>query len=153
MPNLDNKVPPPLVAAIAGLAIWALSAILPAIDLGTETKTAISLAAELAGAVFGIAGIVAFRRARTTVNPLRPESASTLVTTGIYQVTRNPMYLCMALLLTALAVWLAFPWSLLCVLAFILYIDRFQIVPEERALSELFGEEYQRYRTRVRRWL
>lgn len=150
---LDNKVPPPLVAVFFGLAIWALSAFVPAIDLGRPARVAISLVAVLAAAFFGISGVVAFRRARTTINPHRPESATVLVTFGIYRVTRNPMYFCMALLLVALAVWLAFPWSLLCVLGFVLYIDRFQIVPEERALTALFGDEYRRYRTRVHRWL
>lgn len=153
MSILDTKVPPPLVAVIAALAMWLLARLLPALDLGTTAKSAISLVAALAGAICGVAGVVAFWRARTTVNPYRPRTASTLVTTGIYRVTRNPMYLAMALLLTALAVWLAFPWSLLCVLGFVLYIDRFQIRPEERALSELFGEEYRRYRTEVRRWI
>lgn len=153
MSILDTKVPPPLVAVIAALAMWLLARLLPALDLGTTAKSAISLVAALAGAICGVAGVVAFWRARTTVNPYRPRTASTLVTTGIYRVTRNPMYLAMALLLTALAVWLAFPWSLLCVLGFVLYIDRFQIRPEERALSELFGEEYRRYRTEVHRWI
>lgn len=153
MSILDTKVPPPLVAVIAALAMWLLARLLPALDLGTTAKSAISLVVALAGAICGVAGVVAFWRARTTVNPYRPRTASTLVTTGIYRVTRNPMYLAMALLLTALAVWLAFPWSLLCVLGFVLYIDRFQIRPEERALSELFGEEYRRYRTEVRRWI
>lgn len=150
---LDNKIPPLLVAAGFGLAIWGLSTFVPALDLGLPLKATLSLLALCAAIFFGVAGVVSFRRARTTVNPHHPESASALVTSGIYRVTRNPMYLAMALLLTALAVWLAFPWSLLGVLGFVLYIDRFQIVPEERVLTELFGDEYRRYRARVRRWL
>lgn len=150
---LDNRIPPPLVAAAFGLAMWVLSVSIPAIDPGVRVKAAVSLLAVSGGATFGLAGIVAFRRARTTTNPHRPQAASALVTSGIYRFTRNPMYVGVALWLVALAVWLAFPWSLLGVLGFVLYVDRFQIVPEERALTALFGGEYRAYCAKVRRWL
>lgn len=153
MIDLEHKVPPLLVAVVFGLAIWGLSEILPAIELGRTAKVAISLAALIASAVFGVGGAATLWRARTTVNPHHPESTSKLVRTGVYRLTRNPIYVAMGLLLVALAVWLAFPWSLLCVLGFVIYIDRFQIAPEERILTELFGDEYRRYRTEVRRWL
>lgn len=153
MRALEKKVPPVIVAGAAGLAMWWLSTVLPGTDPGRLVKTAVSGVLLVAAAVFGISAIIRFGRAGTTPYPHRPESASTLVTTGIYRVTRNPMYLGMALILTALAMWMAFPWSLLCVAGFVLYIDRFQIVPEERALTALFGDDYRRYRARVRRWL
>lgn len=153
MHYLDKKIPPLLVAVCFGLAIWVLSRFAPALDLSPIAKTAITLAAVLAAAVFGVAAVVSFRRARTTVNPLQPEAASALVTSGIYRYTRNPMYVAMALLLVALSAWLAFPWSLLCVAGFVSYMNRFQIAPEERALEALFSEEYRRYCARVRRWV
>jgi protein-S-isoprenylcysteine O-methyltransferase Ste14 len=107
----------------------------------------------LAAGAIGIAGVRAFGRARTTVDPLRPEKASSLVTAGIYRRTRNPMYVALAIALLAWAVWLAHPLTLLGVAAFVAWISRFQIAPEERALHALFGAEFDRYCSEVRRWL
>jgi protein-S-isoprenylcysteine O-methyltransferase Ste14 len=106
-----------------------------------------------AGACISLMAVISFRRARTTVNPLRPGTASTLVTGGIYRHTRNPMYLGLSIILLGWAVYLANAPALLLLPGFVLYIYRFQIVPEERTLAALFGAEYQAYRTRVRRWL
>jgi protein-S-isoprenylcysteine O-methyltransferase Ste14 len=100
----------------------------------------------------GIA-LVHFLRRRTTVNALKPDTASALVTGGIYRFTRNPMYLGLATLLLAWAIYLGNLAALAGVPLFILYMNRFQIAPEERALEARFGAEYIAYRTRVRRWL
>ena len=107
----------------------------------------------IAGVSFDLLGLIAFLRMKTTINPLQPGKASALVTGGVYRITRNPMYVGMALLLTAWAVHLAALWPLLGPVFFVLYINRFQIAPEERVLKELFGEEYVAYTARVRRWL
>ena len=105
------------------------------------------------GAAFSLSGVLAFRHAKTTVNPLKPESSSSLVTTGVYKITRNPMYAGMLFLLFAWAVFLWSVWSLLGPLGFAAYMGRFQIAPEERVLAGLFGAEYAEYKARVRRWL
>lgn len=147
------KVPPALVAAAAALLMWAFSALAPTVELALSSKATLSGLAVVTAAVFGLGGVISFIRAHTTVNPHRPERASTLVTSGIFRVTRNPMYLALALALTALAVWIGFPWSLIGVAAFVVYIDRFQIRPEERVLTARFGDEYRKYQARVRRWL
>lgn len=108
----------------------------------------------LVGLSFDLAGLLAFRASRTTVNPLRPERASALVTRGVYRITRNPMYVGMVFLLLAWGVYLAhWPALLLGPVVYMLYLNRFQIAPEERALLGLFGEEYRTYMARVRRWL
>lgn len=150
---LENRIPPPLVAAGFAVAMWALSRFVAGVDLPLAVRLAVSALALLAAASLGLAGVAGFWRARTTVNPHRPQAASTLVTSGVYRVSRNPMYLAVALGLLALSLWLAFPWSLLGVLGFVLYLNRFQIAPEERALEARFGEDYRRYRAAVRRWL
>ena len=105
------------------------------------------------GLAFDVLGIMAFRASRTTVNPLKPERASALVTGGVYRVTRNPMYVGMVFLLLAWAVYLSAVLPFAGIVVFILYITRFQIQPEERVLERLFGDEYATYATRVRRWL
>lgn len=153
MKSLENRIPPPLVAALFGLAMWVLSLVAPGVGLDPLLRWTLSLLALLLGVLVSVMGVISFQRARTTVNPLRPETATKLVSSGIYRFTRNPMYLGVAFLLVSLAVWLAFPWSLLGVLGFVLYMNRFQIVPEERALASLFGAEFEDYRQKVRRWL
>jgi protein-S-isoprenylcysteine O-methyltransferase Ste14 len=106
-----------------------------------------------AGLVLDAAALAAFVRARTTVNPLRPEKSSALVRSGAYRLSRNPMYLGLALLLAGWAIWLANALALALLPAFVAWLDRFQIRPEERALAARFGAEYEAYRARVRRWL
>ena len=107
----------------------------------------------LIGAAIGGAGFRAFSRARTTIDPVNLESASVLVTDGIFRVSRNPMYVGFAVLLTAWAIWLQAPWTLAGVLAFVAYTWRFQIAPEERVMATKFGASYEQYRKQVRRWL
>lgn len=105
------------------------------------------------GLTFDLLGLIAFHRSRTTINPLRPERTSALVTQGIYRITRNPMYVGMALLLLAWAVYLSALLPFAGVPLFMSYITRFQIRPEERMIEKLFGAEFLGYAARVRRWL
>jgi protein-S-isoprenylcysteine O-methyltransferase Ste14 len=123
------------------------------IQVPSALRLAAAAAIALVGIGFSAAGVLAFRRARTTVNPTTPEKATALVSSGAYRITRNPMYVGLAWVLVAWAVFLSSGWALLGVVAFVLYIGRFQIAPEERALAQLFGSEYAAYRARVRRWL
>lgn len=153
MQALENRIPPPLVATLFALFMWGFSSAVPGIEVSDSLRIGSTVAVLLLGAFFCLAGVLSFRRARTTVNPLKPETASALVSSGIYRVSRNPMYLGFALFLAAWAVFLASPWALVGVLGFILYMNRLQIAAEERALELLFGAEFDRYKSRVRRWL
>jgi len=98
-------------------------------------------------------GMLAFRRAKTTINPVQIDAASSVVSNGVFRYTRNPMYVGLTAALTSWAVWLAVPWTLLGPVVFALFIHRFQILPEERVMSARFGREYDEYRLRVRRWM
>lgn len=109
--------------------------------------------AVLLGVAIALAGVISFRKESTTVNPLKPETASSLVTSGIFQYTRNPMYLGMAVAILGFAILLGSWLSLLGVVAFVLFIERFQIKPEEAALIECFGEQFIQYKKHIRRWL
>lgn len=153
MRALEHKVPPPLVALAIAVAMWAGAGDTPALPVATGLRPILALLVALIGGAYAIAGAVSFRRARTTVNPLKPASASSLVTGGIYGVTRNPMYVGLLMALVAMGIYLAAIAALIGPLLFVLFIDRFQIVPEERALAEKFGPEYTAYAQRVRRWL
>lgn len=153
MRSLDLKVPPPLVALLIGLCMWLASSLVEpnAVPLGLRLGVAVALA--VVGVAIGLAGIVSFLRARTTINPTTPSATSALVTSGVFRLTRNPMYLSLLLYLLAWAAYLSNWLALLLVPVFVLYISAFQIKPEERALSSLFGAEYESYKARVRRWL
>lgn len=153
MPKLEHRVPPPVVGLVAALAMWLLAPLPPALPPAPGMAQALTLLLLAAGVGVDLAGLVAFRRQRTTVNPLRPQNASALVTGGVYRFTRNPMYLGIALLLAAWAVHLWAVWPVLGPIAFIRYIGRFQIAAEERALHALFGDAWAAYAARVRRWL
>ncbi|MGS0694685.1 methyltransferase family protein [Shewanella sp. 0m-4] len=107
----------------------------------------------LLGLLSAIAGVISFKRAKTTVNPLKPETASALVTSGMYRLSRNPMYLGMVFALCAWACYLESIWSVVGIIGYILYMQRFQIRPEERALKSLFGQVFIDYKSRVRPWL
>jgi protein-S-isoprenylcysteine O-methyltransferase Ste14 len=153
MSSLELKIPPPVVGLLVAVAMWAVSryGVLEGVPPAWRVGAALALVA--VGGVFDVAGLIAFRRAKTTVNPMKPEKSAALVTSGVYRFTRNPMYVGMAFFLLAWAVYLASPWALLGPLVFAAYITRFQIKPEERVLAARFGTEFARYRARVRRWL
>jgi protein-S-isoprenylcysteine O-methyltransferase Ste14 len=150
---LELKVPPVVVVAVAAGAMWLAAWLLPALHWPFPGNVAAALMLGTAGVAASIAGVVEFRRARTTVNPLKPDSASSLVSGGIYRWTRNPMYLGFALALLGWAVFLANPAALAVLPCFIVYMNRFQIEPEERSLERIFGPAFVRYREDVRRWI
>ena len=153
MPNLELKIPPPLVAVMTAGAMYGVASLLPVLALSPSVRAVAALALAVVGASFDVAGLVAFRRAKTTVNPMAPHQSSSVVSTGVYRFTRNPMYLGLVFLLLAWAVYLSSAWALLGVPVFMAYITRFQIKPEENVLAARFGKSYADYRARVRRWL
>jgi protein-S-isoprenylcysteine O-methyltransferase Ste14 len=149
---LEHRIPPPVVGLVVAGLMWAVAALPPALPLSGGVRMAIALLVVGIGLAFDLLGLIAFRRSRTTVNPLQPQKASALVTDGVYRVTRNPMYVGMAFLLTGWAVYLGSLLTFLGPVLFIVYITHFQIAPEERVLRARFPE-FEAYAARVRRWL
>lgn len=113
----------------------------------------ISLGLYILGGLIAMCGVLEFRRQTTTVDPLHPGKASTLVCSGIYQYTRNPMYLGLVIILTGWAIHLGNIYATGIILLFAGYLNYFQIIPEEQAMRSKFGEEYQSYIDDVRRWI
>tara|TARA_R110001592_G_scaffold52480_1_gene160529 strand:+ start:3004 stop:3462 length:459 start_codon:yes stop_codon:yes gene_type:complete len=152
MSMLNLKVPPPVVLLISAVLMWMISERFPT---NNEPQFRLLIAPILAGLGLSIAvsGILSFRRAATTVSPLTPERATSLVIVGIYKFTRNPMYLGLLLILIAWSVFLFSLYSALMLIVFVLYLTEFQIKPEEKALTTLFGDEYVAYTKSVRRWV
>lgn len=133
--------------------MWGLSAWLDAGRIAFGWQIPVAIALLVAGVVLMAAAAASFVTARTTINPLKPSRASRLVTGGVFRLSRNPIYLGDLLALAAIAVWFGQAANIAWLAAFVWYIDRFQIRPEERALRSLFGTEYVAYCARVRRWL
>ncbi len=153
MHALELKIPPAVLGAVVVFLMWVASRWGSAFDVPIPGRISIAACLALLGAVIASSGILSFRRARTTVNPTKPGAASSLVVSGIYGFTRNPMYLGFASVLLALAVFLSNALALLLIPMFVAYLNRFQICPEERALGSRFPEEFAAYKARVRRWL
>jgi protein-S-isoprenylcysteine O-methyltransferase Ste14 len=153
MRALEHRIPPPVIDATFALAMWGVARLLPGLSADWPGRTPASVALALAGGLVALAGLIAFRRHRTTFNPLRPESASALVSTGVYAFTRNPMYLGMLLVLVAWALYLSNLAAAALVPLFVPCLNRLQILPEERVLRAKFGAAFDAYAARVRRWI
>lgn len=133
--------------------MWLVAYGLDGLSFALPERRAASIVLVASGVAISAAGTWSFWRARTTVNPTRPEAASSLVATGVYRLTRNPMYLGLFLVLAGWAAHLANAAILPGPLLFALYITRFQILPEERVLAAKFGRDFEAYRHRTRRWI
>lgn len=150
--RLENRIPPPLVMLVTGLAMWPLAGLPPTVP-GGALRPALAAFVLALGLGVTVLGVARFRAAGTTIDPTHPERAGKLVVGGIYRYTRNPMYLGFATILLAWALQLASSWALAGPILFAWFIDRYQITPEERALRTKFADEFDAYSRSVRRWL
>ena len=148
---LELKIPPLLVWLIVAGAMLAVAFSAPKLSGTLAGSFAIALAA--LGGALALAGVIAFRRQHTTVNPLTPSASSAVVSNGVYRISRNPMYLGFLLTLAGWALYLSNVGAAVLLPAFVAYMTQFQIKPEERALLATFGSEFAQYMPRVRRWL
>jgi protein-S-isoprenylcysteine O-methyltransferase Ste14 len=151
--GLALKLPPLVLVVIVAALMWVASSATPGFDFFLPAKSLWAVGLALIGTITCLSGVVSFRRAKTTVNPMKPNSASSLVVTGTYKYTRNPMYVGFALVLLGWAAFLSNLAAFALLPGFVLYINRFQIGPEERVLASLFPHEYPAYRAKVRRWI
>lgn len=153
MLKLELKIPPLLLVLFFAGLMWLVSLWMPSIHISLSFGTTTFTTLAALGLFCIILGVVSFRKARTTVNPMKPIESSSLVTSGIYRYTRNPMYLGFLFLLIGWGSFLSNLYALSLVIGFVLYMNKFQIQPEERALESLFGAEFLTYKNKVRRWL
>jgi protein-S-isoprenylcysteine O-methyltransferase Ste14 len=150
---LELRLPPPIVAAATAVLMWLAAMAVPSLHFDLPARGAVALAITALGLATGAAALFRFRKAKTTINPLKPEASSALVIGGVYRRTRNPMYLAMLIVLLAWALLLSNAAAFVGLPLFVAYLNRFQIIPEERALQARFGAEFEGYRASVRRWL
>jgi protein-S-isoprenylcysteine O-methyltransferase Ste14 len=153
MNALKLKIPPPIIALITAALMWLVAHVAPRLAFTLPGRRMIAGCLAAVGVCSAIAGVRSFRRAGTTLNPLKPQSASALVTSGIYRRTRNPMYLGLLLVLLGWAVLLSNALTFVLIVGFVLYMNHFQIAPEEAALTSMFGETFVQYTSKVRRWV
>ena len=147
------KIPPLIQFLFIAIAMWVVDWQFSQFAFFFEGQRAASSALFLSGLIMGSIAVSGFRRADTTPNPLDPSKASTLVISGLYKATRNPMYLGMLLGLTGIAIWFGNPLNIGMLILFVWYMTEFQIKPEEGSLREKFGGDYEAYCKKVRRWI
>lgn len=148
----ELRVPPPILTLLTAIVMWAGARSFPQYDRPAWLHAA-TLGVAFVGALLIPSGIISLRLARTTVSPTQPDRTTALVSAGIFRVTRNPIYLGSLVLLMAWAMWLWQPQSFVALPVFAVWMHRFQILPEERALQAKFGDEFDAYVRSTRRWL
>lgn len=151
--SLELKIPPLLLTALIGGAMYGIALATPALSITLPGAGYLAIALVLVGCLVAGAAVVEFRRHGTTVNPLSPGESDSIVRTGVYAWSRNPMYLGFLLWLGGLSALLSNPATLAGLPAFVFYMNRFQIVPEEKVLLTQFGGQFKGYMATVRRWL
>jgi protein-S-isoprenylcysteine O-methyltransferase Ste14 len=150
---LELKVPPLALVFLFGALMWWLASAYSVFTIALPWRSAVALIFCTLGFAIVLVGVLAFRRAKTTVNPLTPEATTTMVSSGIYRFTRNPMYLGFFFVLAGWAIYLSNLLAFALLPLFVWYMNRFQIVPEERALCAKFSHVFTAYKCSVRRWL
>ena len=148
---METKIPPPLVTLVFGMSIYFSREMFPAIEIQYSLYLGIFLL--LSGFFFLVSDVRLFRKDKTTVNPLSPEQATKLVTDGIFKYSRNPMYLGMAVVLSSIAVFFNLLGGVILIALFCAYITKFQIIPEEKAMIDLFSQDFDQYKQTTRRWI
>ncbi|MGZ8193133.1 MAG: methyltransferase family protein [Methylobacter sp.] len=150
---LELKIPPAAIVLIIAILMRLIAVALPEYTFIFPGHSFVSGFLVLGGITVTSLGVFSFHQAKTTLNPMTPASASALVIEGIYKVTRNPMYLGFLLILVGWAVFLSNLLASILIPAFVIYMNRFQIAPEEKALEAVFQDRFRAYKAKVRRWL
>ena len=148
---METHIPPPIVTLVFALSIYLSRGIFKIVEIKHSFYLGIFLL--LLGFAILISAVRLFKKDNTTINPLSPEQATKLVTDGIFKYSRNPMYLGMAVVLSSIAVFFNLLGGIILIALFCAYITKFQIIPEERAMSDLFSDDFDKYIKETRRWI
>jgi len=153
MANLELKIPPVALSVIVALFMWIVFMQIPQGSIYLPYKLLLVTIFLSIGILIALAGVISFHKAKTTVNPTRPNASSSIVDSGVYRISRNPMYVGFLFILIGWAIALSNILVFAFLPLYVLYMNRFQIIPEEKILSSKFGDEYLTYKKSVRRWL
>ena len=152
MEKLELRLPPTIIALIFGALMYFTARLLPVGTFEFFGRQWLQWALLALAFILGLLAVLRFLREGTSLNPHHPEQVKKLVTGGVYDYSRNPMYLSLLLLLLAWGLYLGNAFNTLLAALFVAYMNRFQIGPEERVLASRFGTAYRQYCTLVRRW-
>ena len=148
---MKTKIPPPIIALICIFINYLSTYLINPIKFpNIEIIGGLIL---LLGVATAVLATLLFKKDQTTVNPRNPEKTTTLVTNGIFSITRNPMYLGLFLSISSTILFFGSWFGIIILMFFVWYINKFQIIPEEEAMEKLFGNNYSEYRQKVRRWI
>ena len=150
--SLECRVPPLVLVLLFATLMWLSNTIIPMARVTIPGAVWLATIIATLGAIIAVLGVAAFHGAATTVDPRDPGQTARIVSKGIYRISRNPMYLGFSLLLLAWGIYLQEFMALPLLALFVVYLTRFQIVPEERQLREKFGNEYDEYSFKASRW-
>ena len=148
---MKTKIPPPIIALICIVINYLSTYLINPIKFpNIEIIGGLIL---LLGVATAVLATLLFKKDQTTVNPRNPEKTTTLVTNGIFSITRNPMYLGLFFSISSTILFFGSWFGIIILMFFVWYINKFQIIPEEEAMEKLFGNKYSEYRQKVRRWI
>jgi protein-S-isoprenylcysteine O-methyltransferase Ste14 len=153
MKFFEMRIPPVGVFLICVVIMYLVQRTTFAVEVELLYRMILIAPLALIGAYMALMGVIQFKNAQTTVNPFTPGKSSVLVVDGVYARSRNPMYLGLLCYLLTLFVYFSAPIAMVGPALFKIYMERFQIQPEERFLTQLFGEQYVSYSAKVRRWI
>ena len=148
---MKTKISPP-VLAVSMIGLVYLSTLLFE-PITFDYQGALSILLVIIGLACALPSFRLFSRHKTTISPFTPSETAVLLTEGMYRYSRNPMYLGLLLLIISSIIWVGSWLGILISLIFISIMNSLQIIPEEDALLEIFGEEYTEYKKKVRRWI
>ena len=148
---MNNKIPPPLVTLFFGLCIFFTKSFFP--EFNSVFLNVTSLLLLLVGISILVSAVSSFKVYKTTINPIKIENASTLVTAKSFSLSRNPMYLGMLIILMSLSFKFNIIGGLFILPLFVFFITKFQIIPEEVAMEKIFKDEFVKYKATTRRWI
>ena len=151
MKSLETKIPPLIIVVFFLVLIFFLKNLLEVFTFSYQIY--ISFFFLCLAIAFFSTGIIEFRKYKTTLNPLKPEESSALLTTGVFKFSRNPIYLALLNLLISFSIYLGSFLGLIILPLFVIYMNQFQIKPEEKAMLKLYGKEFENYCSNVRRWI
>ena len=149
--RLKTKVPPPIITLMFIFINYSLTYLDAPLEI--PLGNFVSLFLLIAGLSIIMRAGILFARSKTIISPLEPYKSTFFVSNDIYQYTRNPMYFGLLIIYLSTIILFQNFLGFLLIPAFILYINYFQIIPEENALKDLFGPEYDLYLDKVRRWI
>ena len=148
---MKTRIPPPILALLMIGLVNLSSLLIGSVSFDHQASSSVLLV--IVGLSCALPSFRLFARNKTTISPFTPSETSVLITEGMYRYSRNPMYLGLLLLIIAATIWFGTWFGIIISLFFILLINILQIIPEEEALLQIFGEEYLEYKKKVRRWI